>query len=695
MVQIKHILGTGKERDLKIDRNIVFIDTETRDLNENQVQQLVFGFCEYWKLDEKTGNYIQISSLLFQTNDDFWQYIIGILNKLNKKEILTLISFNANYDFSVLEINKYFKKYNITVKNFLLDYHKFNIQAEFKNKKIEIIDAINYFNGISLRELGKTIGIEKTEPLNNDYKNIEINETNIEYCKNDVKILRESIFTFIRFLKEHNLGSLKLTLASQSFYAFIKHYLKEDIEINHNNKDIIAMQRESYFGGKTDIHYKGLYKGPVTCFDINSLYPYIMKETYVPVKYLYSENNINVEKFLKEIQGPYGFVARLNITLLNKPLIPYRVDGRLLFVFGDHIDVTLNEIDVKNLLKNGMIINSVEKVAWFRKEKIFENFVTTLYNLRLKYKSEGNSGFSYICKVILNSLYGKFGQQQVKKYLIKNYPDVLFEDYDFKGRFCMSVDKELFQKMTGKKLDEKELDDLNKDSNGKYLFDVIKMFNNYYFVTKSKSEAFNSFPLIASYITSAARWHLQSLIDLIPDNKWLYCDTDSIFFPSEYEHIFIEKGLVGDELGQVKKEHFSELGMEIHNPKDYIIFNDLNSGKDIIKIKGVSKNSTKISDNVYKQLQFGSLKTALKEFLPGASVKEIQKVISQTYKKGYYDNSSVGYNIYPFKIVQKVETVNYIVSNVIEIQNSKDNSVLRKIVNGEKVIDKLKDLYGV
>ncbi|MEM5784588.1 MAG: DNA polymerase [Candidatus Aenigmatarchaeota archaeon] len=694
MPEIKHTLGNSQEKNKHYEDNIVFLDTETvADSNNKDIQKLLFGFAEFWQLQEN-GEYIEKSNLLFRTNDEFWKYIIDISNSLNKKFPLTIMSFNANFDFSVLEIAKYFKKYNIKVENFITDYHKFNINAiTAKKHKITILDGVNYFNGISLRELGNVLGIQKLTPKNNDYENMQFNEENVNYCKQDVKILREAIFYFLKFLKTHNLGSLKITLASQSFNAFIKNYLKEEIEINHSNKEVIKMERESYFGGKTDINWKGLYPNHVTTLDYNSLYPSVMLNNKFPTKLLYVENHIPVEKFLEKLKNDdIGCVARLNVTMTTKPLVPYRLNGKLIFIYAENLDVTLNKVDIEFLLKNGMIINSVEKVAWYEVKQIFKDFVNTLYNLRLKYKKEGNTAMAYLTKIFLNSCYGKFGQSKIQKYNIRNNTE------DFNGidmsnsRYTILLTKELFKTYTNKKLDTEKMLDSKTYNGEKYIFKVIKFFDEYFFVNNTKEEAFNSFPLIASYVTSYGRQKLQEAIDIIPNNEWLYADTDSVTFDSKYLHLFEEKGLIGDELGKLKVEH-SGIAMQINNPKDYIIFNDeLNNGNDIIKIKGVSKTAIKTGENIYKQLQFGSLKTVLKQSLDGASVKYIEKQISDNYKKGYYDKENTGFNIFHYKIVDKVESKNGVISHVFEILNSKDNSVLKRIVDGNVEIDLLKNL---
>ena len=53
----------------------------------------------------------------------------------------------------------------------------------------------------------------------------------------------------------------------------------------------------------------------------------------------------------------------------------------------------------------------ISKGYFFKKEDIFSKFVEDLYNLRLQY-SKG-SPLNYTCKLIMNSLYGRFGMRPI------------------------------------------------------------------------------------------------------------------------------------------------------------------------------------------------------------------------------------------------------------------------------------------
>jgi hypothetical protein len=54
---------------------------------------------------------------------------------------------------------------------------------------------------------------------------------------------------------------------------------------------------------------------------------------------------------------------------------------------------------------------------------------------------------------------------------------------------------------------------------------------------------------IASYTTARARTKLVSTMHLIGEKYIIYCDTDSLVFPSSRMPILESEGLIGDKLG--------------------------------------------------------------------------------------------------------------------------------------------------
>ena len=54
---------------------------------------------------------------------------------------------------------------------------------------------------------------------------------------------------------------------------------------------------------------------------------------------------------------------------------------------------------------------TIKNGYFFKQENIFEKFVSNLYALRMTYQK--GDPMNYTCKLILNSLYGRFGMKPI------------------------------------------------------------------------------------------------------------------------------------------------------------------------------------------------------------------------------------------------------------------------------------------
>ena len=129
------------------------------------------------------------------------------------------------------------------------------------------------------------------------------------------------------------------------------------------------------------------------------------------------------------------------------PPLPYRyvTEGgsmKLVFPAGQMYGVW-NFEELKLVFEVGGKILDIGKSVWYRRKKIFVDFVHKLYSYRKHkktcptYKDEKaecncgyDEGMSYVAKLILNSLYGKWGMNPLREKLLDLDDDVL-SDPDF------------------------------------------------------------------------------------------------------------------------------------------------------------------------------------------------------------------------------------------------------------------------
>ncbi len=225
-------------------------------------------------------------------------------------------------------------------------------------------------------------------------------------------------------------------------------------------------------------------------------------------------------------------------------------------------------------------------IAWYREEKLFTDYVETFNVLRRDYERQGDKGFAKICKLLVNGLYGKFGQRSLKIEQI--------------GECDPSIVK------------RERVSDVQTDE----IFDQVYLAG-FIYRERKEGESFHSFPAIASHVTAYARIHLFALAAIVPTNHVFYMDTDSLVVDQQGYNA-LEGKIEPGKLGALKIEQQSPW-LKIHAPKDYAMENR-------VKLKGISPNAEKLGEGVYKQTHWLKLAGLIREgVVEGYITKEVIK----------------------------------------------------------------------
>ncbi|KAF6147471.1 hypothetical protein GIB67_021297 [Kingdonia uniflora] len=184
-----------------------------------------------------------------------------------------------------------------------------------------------------------------------------------------------------------------------------RHYNNKEFPIHIPNRNEDEFFRSGYYGEHADM-YKP-YGKSIYYYDVNSLYPFVMK-TY-PMSCGTPVWNGNIRGIdLSEI---FGIVQAYIITPKNidKPFLPIRdKNGTLLFPKGKFVGVYLSE-ELIYVQKLRYKIFMLKGYTFEKKPSLFKNFISKVYESRLKSKKSGDDAMSYGYKILINSLYGRFG----------------------------------------------------------------------------------------------------------------------------------------------------------------------------------------------------------------------------------------------------------------------------------------------
>jgi hypothetical protein len=460
--------------------------------------------------------------------------------------------------------------------------------------KITFADSMNIYP-TSVEKIGNLIGLPKLE--NKKVKGQKLTKENItsedvKYCTTDCKIVFNALLRMFELI-----GNIKITLPSLAMYDFRKNYLTEDI----NFSELVDEFFDSYYGGRTEAFKIGNVNA--TVFDVNSLYPYAMRNCIFPdVKHLKKEVQVDTKFLLFALQyyeGMAKVTVRHNDCYFGTLPVRMKINKaeKLVFPVGE-FETTVNFNELRFSLNNGFIeILKVHYIVYANPVKSpFINFIEDNYKKRMKSRDELNRT---IYKLKMNSLYGRFGMRmKLNTEYFNEIPFNIIRELKESDKYC---DIQLF----------------NEQRNDCFLITENERFKNSFF----------SIPTYSSYITSEARVILLKALIANEDQKVVYCDTDSIFLEGKFI------GNVSEGLGDFKKE--DKKVIEINGLKNYVYEKD---NKKILVIKGISASAKKevnckTGEEEYHTQKYYKTKQSLRQGKEAGESFEMIKVLRQKYDK--------------------------------------------------------------
>lgn len=567
--------------------NLLFVDTEAKIQKSDNLQFQTFrlGYAIHVRNDSKT--YYPLDSI-----EDFHL----LLDKLAyERSLLYVFAHNMAYDYAILKLDSYISSRNLEITLRAID-SVFLVKAG----NILFLSSTNYYRQ-SLKELGKMFGLSKMDSP--DFENVSDSKL-MEYCKRDTEVLTKVILKHIDFIQMNDLGSFKSTIAGQAFAAYRHRFMSHRLLV-HNFPEILEMARVSYRGGRCETFRMGKFKGIIK-LDINSMYPFVMKSELYPTKPFSSKPILDCS--IDDLDSKDFIMTDCNM-ILEQPLIATKRD-KLFFPIG-HVRQVILKPEIDMILKHPEIgkIVKVNAMVTYESRNIFSDYVDFFYDLRCNSANEAVKG---MCKIMLNSLYGKMGQHNSTK------PELLTDEIRIKMYSEIMASENTFEVFDG--------------VSSKF----VKLGDKIYHVSNEKDGfAVESMPEIASSVTAYARSLLFRLMLIAQRENVLYCDTDSLFVSATgYENLLDAQEIDQTKLGKLKVEEIGDV--ELFGAKDYVF-----NGK--VKLKGVKHDAEKLPDGSYRQWQFQTKNIRYRNGTPDGIVilDQITKNISRKYDKGIVSGTQV------------------------------------------------------
>lgn len=358
------------------------------------------------------------------------------------------------------------------------------------------------------------------------------NKDEIEYWKMEREVreqYKDEILSYLRadcvYLHELVTGfieefGLSLTMASAAMREMSKFYDVDKIP----SEQVDEQFRRFYFGGRVQCFEKGLLHGNFKVYDVNSMYPSVMRNYQHPI----SANIITYQA--RHFEQGLQHCDFAVVEGRNKGALPWRQENGALTFEREYGTFFTTGHELRAALELGLFeIKSIHEMYKSEASTSFDEFIDHFYNLRQQAKARGDRLKDLFYKLVMNGSYGKYAQNP------ENFKDWCIVDDEILGDGW---------------LPEVEFD------NGLIIYSRP---------TQKPLYLFRYNVLTAASITGAARAEL--LRGIASAERPVYCDTDSVICES------LDRTLDDKELGAWALEATGQK-LAIAGKKMYCLLND-------------------------------------------------------------------------------------------------------------------------
>lgn len=299
-------------------------------------------------------------------------------------------------------------------------YYAIEVIFEKKGKKVKKVvfqDSLKLIP-LSVEEIAKSFKLDilKLEMDYDRHNNLPVNspltEHEKEYLIHDIQIVCHAIEYF------YSQGLDKMTIGACALNEYKKIISKRSFDKCFPTPKYHEDVKQSYRGGFTYLNpkFKGKTIGNGIVLDVNSLYPSVMYNRYLP----FGTPIFFKGQYKKDAVYPiYTQMFRCQFKLKRGKIPTIQIKHGGLFQPNEYLttsgenEVTLclNSVDLKLFFEHYDVYNLVYISGWkFKATKgLFTEYIDKWSNNKIQAKKDGNHGLYLISKLFLNSLYGKFG----------------------------------------------------------------------------------------------------------------------------------------------------------------------------------------------------------------------------------------------------------------------------------------------
>lgn len=285
------------------------------------------------------------------------------------------------------------------------------VSAQLRGTRVRFYDSLNH-SPLGVASLGEYVGKPK----------LKMDLSGWDYVDRDTEIT----LLFMQSLREsyERVGAgLYATLPGTAMDLYRRKFLP--FQVTQPSPNALQFMFNGYSGGRVEVFNTKPQMGRLFYIDVNSMYPAVMRNGFP---------NPNENRFVERLpDNGWGF-ADCTVRIPRDdafPILPHR-GKRLIFPTGNFRG-TWTFPELWKALEHGTKIVKVHRVLRFATScDPFSAYVDYLYPLKKNASSEIDR---YTAKILLNSLYGKFGERVEEVQLLpidrvpRNKAAICYGDY--------------------------------------------------------------------------------------------------------------------------------------------------------------------------------------------------------------------------------------------------------------------------
>lgn len=567
-----HLRRIRRNKGKGMPSAIVCLDTETTSAPEDNQwarHTLRVGVARYFRFE--SGFITRRRELVFTQTDTFWNWLT---DRVSWQRPTWVFGHNIGFDLLVLGLAQAIETQEITFKfqylrkekvvtayGFICDEDPPIIISCFLAGKGRVIftDTMNWFR-TSLAKIGDAVDRPKWEYPGED------TPTNllIDYCRNDVMIVEDSVVGLIRWTAENKLGVFRSTAPAQSRSAWRHRFYTHPVTI-HDDKQVRILERDCYFSGRVQVFHAGKLRRKIHELDACGAYVSVLHDSEFPVKLLRSSCALNPGK-CPVFDRPLACAATVSLDTSDQ--YPKRLENRdIVWATGEFV-TALAGPELLRAVSAGDV-KTIHSWSLYRLEPAFQKFAAWTWEERMKHERSGNTLYAELAKLLGNSFYGKWGQRLAK-----------WKDIDYRANLRPFERRWVFT------------DDHPQGV-------VLRSIGSITQIQVRSDEHPQAFPAIAAWTTAYLRERLRVWIEDAGPDEVPYVCCDSIYTTDLGMKKLWSAGWIGErKLGLL--EH-----RETATSAQFLGVNNYRFG-DTIKASGVKRDSPPAADGRYQTTTFDS-----------------------------------------------------------------------------------------